>query len=1420
MKKLILFMMLCCITALLAPPEVRAQSAQTVNESGGTGLNDGLKFVVNTNGALAVYRDNRTQYYNGYDWSDVSSRGSGVSLTFRFSKGSTYSPTAKSLQVCSTTPVVKTGNTYKTSISGYVESSLSSDRFFVTLDVTYTHPNTYFIVDYIVRSPSTLSATGQTVHMYLDHDAMILGCDASNGYKSSNSTGSFVGDYRPSTCSYCPGPGNLTSIGKFKNPSSHGFKVKNGFRSYYTGYYGNRSTVNSTLELSNTYTTEMTDDGIAVEFTAGPFNQANQTLVRSVAHCYGNNQTEFDNLAINVPAAPAVSTPVTISFASAEFSETEGNHATQNVKIIVSDGTLASDQVCSFTVSGGTAVENTDYTYVKGVTIPAGNYSNPQEITLTNVTIKDNSSCNENKWLNISIDEPSLCNDMLIRGSSSTARIVIVDDEVKPEITTSLQNVTYNTSEVVPPIELASNVAGATITWTNSNPAIGLAAGGTGNIPSFTATNTTASPVTATISVKATKECTGETKTFTITVNSKFNITYDYNGGVAPATANPTEFLVASLPLNITNAPARTGYTFAGWTCEALGITTPESPFTIPAGTTQNLTLVADWGSGANVYNIEFKHPAGIINPNADRTYTYEDNVTIADPTIPGFTFNGWTIINDEASSPVISPVKNVSWTQHTVYGNLQFSVAAPDDDITNWTPIDYRITYDYNSGVAPSTANPTTYNALTETIHLNAPTRNGYTFRGWSISSSEPAVTFLPLTQTIPTGAYGNLTCTANWGENTYTISYELNGAAHSQTPTAYSYTEQVAIADPTLAGYTFTGWTITNTESASPAITPAKNVVFGPSTVFGNLTFAVAAPSSTGGGNGNWNQITYNITYNLNGGSYGARHPNTYKVTDDVSIDIPVRTAYTFAGWTVTSDSVSSPLPTSGNPTTTFGRSNGVYGNLTFTANWSTDDYTITYNAGASDASFTNNTNPGTYDIEDTPITLTDAGAKRNGYTFDKWTITSDAAGVTVPDGMSVPAGTHGNLSGVAKWTVNNYNIAFNVPPTVVNPNSNRSYTYEDNIAIADPTVPGYTFLGWTIVNDSLSSPLVAPIHSAWSEHTVYGNLIFSVTDPATPTDPTTGSPNWGKITYSITYDLNGGAPPATANPTQYDAQTAISLNDPSRTAYTFLGWTITSDSAAVTFPNPTISIPAGSYGNLTCTANWGINTYTIAYNVAAGVTHSGTPRGYSFTDMVEIENPTITGWTFTGWTISNDSISSPAITPAKDISWTPGTIFGNLTLTVTDPNTDDTNWTKTKYAVTYNLNSGTGAIPTDTGSPYVWGTTITVLGKTNSMTRTNATFIGWSNAPELLVTTQAQEDGITKQQAGDTFVLPIGGKTLYAVWATDAGGPDGVPDGIPDYKQVTVNYLPSSSVTASSGTYPANVMFNPNTQGTVSG
>ncbi len=70
-------------------------------------------------------------------------------------------------------------------------------------------------------------------------------------------------------------------------------------------------------------------------------------------------------------------------------------------------------------------------------------------------------------------------------------------------------------------VNFSGPVAGTTVTWVNNNPSIGLAASGSGNIPSFATVNTTNSPQVATITVTATapNACAGTPTTFTITVN-------------------------------------------------------------------------------------------------------------------------------------------------------------------------------------------------------------------------------------------------------------------------------------------------------------------------------------------------------------------------------------------------------------------------------------------------------------------------------------------------------------------------------------------------------------------------------------------------------------------------------------------------------------------------------------------------------------------------------------------------------------------------------------------------------------------------------------------------------------------------------------------------------------------------------------
>ena len=173
--------------------------------------------------------------------------------------------------------------------------------------------------------------------------------------------------------------------------------------------------------------------------------------------------------------------------------------------------------------------------------------------------------------------------------------------------------------------------------------------------------------------------------------------------------------------------------------------------------------------------------------------------------------------------------------------------------------------------------------------------------------------------------------------------------------------------------------------------------------------------------------------------------------------------------------------------------------------------------------------------------------------------------------------------------------------------------------------------------------------------------------------------GSSNFGTvsadlITYSIGYTLNGGSVSGT-NPTSYNVTSNdITLINPTRTGYTFKGWSGTGLSGDT---NTSVKISKGSIGNRTYTANWTPINYTIGYTLNGGTATN--PTAYNIeTATFTLNNPTRTGYTFAGWTGSNGS------TPQTSVSINTGST-GNKTYTA--------NWTANQYTVTLNDNGGSG-------------------------------------------------------------------------------------------------------------------------------
>ena len=138
----------------------------------------------------------------------------------------------------------------------------------------------------------------------------------------------------------------------------------------------------------------------------------------------------------------------------------------------------------------------------------------------------------------------------------------------------------------------------------------------------------------------------------------------------------------------------------------------------------------------------------------------------------------------------------------------------------------------------------------------LPTPTKNGYTFGGWYTGENG---TGTKVDENTVLTNINNHTLYAKWTMNTYTISYNLNGGTASGNPTSGTYGSTVAINNPTRAGYTFTGWTVTG---------------IGASLSGTNLTIGVGDINLTA----NWKSQSLIISYNCSNSTVGSDYMFTY--------------------------------------------------------------------------------------------------------------------------------------------------------------------------------------------------------------------------------------------------------------------------------------------------------------------------------------------------------------------------------------------------------------------------------------------------------------------------------------------------------------------------------------------------------------
>ena len=210
---------------------------------------------------------------------------------------------------------------------------------------------------------------------------------------------------------------------------------------------------------------------------------------------------------------------------------------------------------------------------------------------------------------------------------------------------------------------------------------------------------------------------------------------------------------------------------------------------------------------------------------------------------------------------------------------------------------------------------------------------------------------------------------------------------------------------------------------------------------------------------------------------------------------------------------------------------------------------------------------------------------------------------------------------------------------------------YTVESEaFLLPTPVRTGYIFLGWT--GEGITEPQK------------------TMEIPQGSTGDRTYTANWQVIEYTIITLLEGGNA-GSSEVYFYTVEQTVTLPTPTRTGYTFLGWT----GEGITTPQPNVTIPKGSTGDKTYIENWKLTEYNITMDLNGG---SGQEKVvYTMTDEdFELPTPTRNGYEFVGWT--GEGITTPQTSVII-----PKGSTGNKAYTA--------NWQVIEYTITLDTNGG---------------------------------------------------------------------------------------------------------------------------------
>ena len=322
-------------------------------------------------------------------------------------------------------------------------------------------------------------------------------------------------------------------------------------------------------------------------------------------------------------------------------------------------------------------------------------------------------------------------------------------------------------------------------------------------------------------------------------------------------------------------------------------------------------------------------------------------------------------------------------------------------------------------------------------------------------------------------------------------------------------------------------------------------------------------------------------------------------------------------------------------------------------------------------------------------------------------------------------------------AAWNANNFTVAYDGNSNTGGSMSPKTCTYDQSCTL-DPngySRKGYSFTGWKKGNAGDLLGETADVKNAATSGTV------------------TYYAQWKEDTYTIQYELAGGSlGSGVTNPTTYTINTAtFTLNNPTRSGYTFKGWTGTGISGD---PSTSVTVTKGSTGSRSYTATWELITYTVTYktNTTATISNMPDPNPQTKTHGTNLtlssNVPTRSGYNFTSWNTKADNSGT---------AYAPGAIYSvNSSVTLY------AQWDLKTYTVTYykNTTDSVGSLPSSQTKTH--GVDLTLSN--NTPTRSGYTFNGWNT----------QENGNGTNYAKGSTYSSNANLNLYAKWEETIGNP----------------------------------------------